>query len=59
MAQALSQDLRAGIVWAVEDGISARGAAARFDVSPSKAVKLMQRYRATGSTAPGQIGCHR
>jgi transposase len=59
MPQPLSQDLRARIVRAVEEGSSARQAAARFDVSPSTAVKLMQRYRATGDTAPGQIGGHR
>ena len=59
MAQALSPDLRARIVRAVAGGLSARGAAARFDVSPSTAVKLMQRYRATGSTAPGRVGGYR
>ena len=36
-----------------------RQAAARFDVSPSSAVKLMQRVRATGSTAPAKIGGYR
>ena len=46
MPQPLSQDLRARIVRAVEDGSSARQAEVRFDVSPSTAVKLMQRYRA-------------
>ena len=59
MAQALSEDLRVRIVRAVEGGLSARGAAARFDVSPSTAVKLMQRYRATGSAAPGRVGGYR
>lgn len=59
MPQPLSQDLRSRIVRAVGEGSSARQAAARFEVSPSTAVKLMQRYRATGSTAPGQIGGHR
>jgi putative transposase len=36
-----------------------RRAAARFDVSPSSAIKLMQRVRATGSTAPAKIGGYR
>jgi putative transposase len=59
MAVPLSQDLRARIVRAVAEGSSIRKAAARFDVSPSSAVKLMQRVRATGSTAPAKIGGYR
>lgn len=38
--------------------MSRREAAARFEVSPSSAVKLMQRYKA-GSTAPAKIGGYR
>ena len=34
-------------------------AAGRFEVSPSAAVKLMQRVRRTGSLAPAKIGGHR
>ena len=59
MALPLSQDLRARIVRAVSDGSSIRQAAARFDVSPSSAVKLMQRVRTTGSTVPARIGGYR
>lgn len=59
MALPLSQDLRARIVRAVSEGSSIRQAAARFDVSPSSAIKLMQRVRSTGSTAPGRIGGYR
>ena len=59
MALPLSQDLRARIVRAVAEGSSIRQAAARFDVSPSSAIKLMQRVRATGSTAPAKIGGYR
>ena len=59
MAHPLSQDLRARIVRAVSEGSSIRQAAARFDVSPSSAIKLMQRVRATGSTAPAKIGGYR
>jgi transposase len=40
MALPLSQDLRARIVHAVSEGSSIRQAAARFDVSPSSAIKL-------------------
>src|SRR4051812_35954750 len=59
MALPLSQDLRARIVRAVAEGSSIRPAAARFDVSPPSAIKLMQRVRATGSTAPAKIGGYR
>jgi len=44
---------------AVEQGSSIRGAARRFAVSPSAAIKLMQRVRATGSPAPARSGGHR
>jgi transposase len=59
MAAPLSQDLRRRVVQAVEAGVSAREAAARFAVSASAAIKLVRRVRATGSTAPGRIGGHR
>jgi putative transposase len=52
-------DLRLRIVRAVEGGSPIREAARRFAVSPSAAVKLMQRVRATGSAAPGRYGGHR
>jgi putative transposase len=47
------------VVAAVASGASCREAAARFDVAVSSVVKLMQRYRATGSVAPGKMGGHR
>ena len=59
MALPLSQDLRARIVRAVSEGSSIRQVAARFNVIPSSAIKLMQRVRAIGSTAPAKIGGHR
>ena len=59
MTAPMSQDLRQRIVRAVAQGSSARQAAERFAVSPSAAVKLMQRVRRTGSTEPAQIGGHR
>jgi transposase len=59
MTAPLSQDLRKRIVRAVEGGSSIRQAAARYEVSPSAAVKLMRRVRETGSVAPGWIGGHR
>src|SRR3954468_16426490 len=56
MTAPLSQDLRERIVRAVEGGSSIRQAARRFAVSASAAIKLMQRVRRTGSTAPAKIG---
>src|SRR3712207_5614239 len=56
MTAPLSRDLRERIVRAVESGSSIRQAARRFAVSASAAIKLMQRVRRTGSTAPAQIG---
>jgi transposase len=47
------------IVRAVERGSSIRAAVRRFAVSPSAAIKLMQRVRATGSAAPARCGGHR
>jgi putative transposase len=44
---------------AVEKGSSIRQAEARYEVSPSAAVKLMRRRRETGSTRPDRIGGHR
>ena len=59
MAAPLSQDLRKRLVRAVEEGSSARAAAARFAVSASAAIKLVRRVRETGSTAPAKIGGYR
>jgi transposase len=55
----MSLDLRRRIVGAVEGGSSIREAARRFAVSPSAAIKLMQRVRTTGSAAPARFGGHR
>ena len=59
MPAPLSQDLRDCIVRAVGAGSSARQAAARFDVSPSAAIKLMRQVRETGNAAPARFGGHR
>jgi len=59
MAKPLDNDLRTRVVAAVEAGQSCRAAAQRFGISESAAIKLMRRYRATGSTAPGQMGGHK
>ena len=59
MPAPLSMDLRERIVRDVESGSSIRAAARRYAVSPSAAVKLMQRVRASGSAAPAPVGGHR
>jgi transposase len=59
MPAPISLDLRLRIMRAVEQGSSIRRAARRFAVSPSAAIKLMQRVRATGSPAPARYGGHR
>lgn len=59
MPAPISMDLRRRIVRAVERGSSIRAAARRFAVSPSTAIKLMHRVRATGSPAPARYGGHR
>ena len=59
MAKPLDLDLRRRTVAAIEAGAACRSAASRFDVSESAAIKLLRRYRATGSIAPGKIGGHR
>lgn len=59
MAKPLDQDIRTRILAAIETGASCRSAAKRFGVSESAAIKLMRRYRKTGSAAPGKIGGHR
>jgi transposase len=59
MTAPLSNDLRKRVVAAIETGESCRSVAARFGVAVSSAVKWSQRYRATGSVAPGKMGGHR
>lgn len=59
MAKPYSIDLRERVVAAVMAGQSCRAVAEAFDVSVASVVKWSQRYRATGSVAPGQMGGHR
>jgi transposase len=59
MARPLSKDIRERVVAAVAGGASTRAVAARFGVAVSSVVKWSQRYRATGSVAPGKMGGHR
>jgi transposase len=59
MSRPLSNDLRERVVAAVGGGESCRAVATRFGVAVSSVVKWAQRYRATGSVAPGKIGGYR
>ena len=60
MTKSISNDLRKRILNAVLEGMSARAAAIRYDVSASVAVKLVQRWRATGECKPlPRGGCRR
>ena len=59
MSRPLSIDLRQRVLAALAGGESTRTVAARFGVAVSSVVKWSQRYRATGSVAPGKMGGHR
>ena len=59
MPAAYSRDLRERVIGLVSEGRSARSAAALLRVSPSTAVKWVQRWRRTGSSAPGRMGGRR
>jgi transposase len=49
-------DLRERVVRAVEGGASRRATAAKFEVSVSFVVKLMQRWRRRGTVQPDRVG---
>jgi transposase len=59
MTRPYSDDLRASLVRFVEAGHSRRQAAAVFGVSPASAVRWLERYSSTGSTAAKPMGGHR
>ena len=56
MPKVLSLDLRMRVVRAIEDGLSCRQAAARFDVSPSSAIRWQAQWRQTGACRPRPQG---
>ena len=56
MPKPCSLELRERMVEAIESGASRREAAEWFDVSPSSAIKWMQRRQETGSIAPKPSG---
>jgi len=55
MTRPYSLDLRERMVRAVEGGASRRATAAKFDVSPSCVVKLLQRWRQRGTLEPDPV----
>lgn len=59
MGRPYSNDLRERVVAAVLTGRTCRSVAATFGVSVASVVKWSQRYRATGSAAPGKMGGHK
>jgi len=56
MVQALSMDLRSRLLAALDDGMSCRGAASRFGVAPSTAIRWQAQRRETGGFAPKPRG---
>ena len=56
MTKPLSQDLRERVISAVENGQSRRAAAHRFGVSPSAAIKWVDRWRREGRAEPKPMG---
>ena len=56
MGKPLSMDLRSRTLAAIDGGMSCRGAAARFGVAPSTAVRWRDQQRRTGSYAPKPQG---
>lgn len=56
MTRAYSEDLRIRVVRDVEAGASRRSVAFKYAVSISFVIKLVQRWRAAGTIAPGGTG---
>jgi transposase len=56
MTQPLSIDLRERLISAVDGGMSRRGAAERFGIAASTAIKLVDQWRRTGSIHPQPQG---
>ena len=56
MATSLSEDLRQRVISAVDGGMSRRGAAERFGVAASTAVRWVRQWRETGTVRPQRQG---
>ena len=59
MTRPYSMDLRNRAIARVLAGESVRSVAAALSISAATVVRWSQRYRATGSVAPGQVGGHK
>ena len=68
MGRSTSLDLRDRIVRGIAEGHSRRAMADRYQVAPSTAVRVQDRFKATGSLEPakqgrpigsGKLGLHR
>lgn len=59
MTRPYSMDLRDRAVARVLAGESVRSVAAALSISAATVVRWSQRYRATGSAAPGKVGGHK
>ena len=56
MAHAYSFDLRIRVLRAIDNGLSARAAADRFDISRATAIRWADQWRRTGQQAPCRPG---
>jgi len=56
MGRSISSDLRLRMVRGIATGKSRREVAAQFEVAPSTAVRVQQRYERTGSVEPAKQG---
>ena len=56
MGRCYSLDLRGRVIEAIDGGMSARGAAARFSIGEATAIRWHRRWRDTGSYAPDRQG---
>lgn len=52
MGKPLSMDLRNRVIEAIDGGMSRRGAAARYGIAPSTAIRWDNAWRRTGSFTP-------
>ena len=59
MPKAYSKDLRVRVLESVDKGLSARGAARIFSVSPSTAIKWVQSWRGSGTAEASGVRGHR
>lgn len=58
MTRSLSVDLRGRVIAAIEDGLSTREAARRFQIGISTAGEWYRRYRQTGETSGSKLDPH-